>query len=116
MVSKIHLDDMVSFFGWHRENSFLATALDNFDINIIDTATQTVVRKFTGHRGPVTDMTFSPDSRWLVTSAMDSTIRTWDIPTSSMVDILKVRIIKFVVILNIFVNLFVFRLRDLVFH
>lgn len=25
--------------------------------------------------------TFSPDGRWLVTTAMDCTIRTWDLPS-----------------------------------
>lgn len=86
----MELDDTVSFFTWHSESSFLAIALDNYDISLVDTDTRTVVRKFSGHRGPLTDLTFTPDSRWLVTSAMDSTIRTWDIPSSSLIDILKV--------------------------
>lgn len=90
LLSKLELEDTVSLFSWHTESSFLAVALDNFDICLVDIDTRTIVRKFTGHRGPITDLTFSPDSRWLVTSAMDSTIRTWDIPSSSMVDILKV--------------------------
>lgn len=89
-MSKLELDDTVSFFTWHSESSFLAIALDNYDISLVDTDTRTVVRKFSGHRGPLTDLTFTPDSRWLVTSAMDSTIRTWDIPSSSLIDILKV--------------------------
>ena len=29
---------------------------------------------------------FSPDSRWLVTAAMDCTIRTWDLPSARCVD------------------------------
>lgn len=86
----MELDDSISFFSWHIESSFLAIALDNYDISIIDVDTRNIVRKFSGHRGPLTDLTFSPDSRWIVSSAMDSTIRTWDIPSSSMVDILKV--------------------------
>lgn len=93
LLSKLELEDSVSFFSGHAESSFLAIALDNYDISIIDVDTRTVVRKFSGHRGPLTDLTFSPDSRWLVTSAMDSTIRTWDIPSSSMIDILKVSFI-----------------------
>lgn len=89
-MSKLELEDTVSLFSWHTESSFLAVALDNYNINLVDIDTRTVIRKFTGHRGPLTDLTFSPDSRWLVSSAMDSTIRTWDIPSSSMIDILKV--------------------------
>uniref|UniRef100_A0A2S2PSE4 WD repeat-containing protein 36 n=1 Tax=Schizaphis graminum TaxID=13262 RepID=A0A2S2PSE4_SCHGA len=90
LLSKLDLEDTVSLFSWHTESSFLAVALDNYDICLVDIDTRTIVRKFTGHRGPLTDLTFSPDSRWLVSSAMDSTIRTWDIPSSSMIDILKV--------------------------
>ena len=29
---------------------------------------------------------FSPDSRWLITTAMDSIIRTYDIPTGRLID------------------------------
>lgn len=29
---------------------------------------------------------FSPDSRWLITSSMDCTIKSWDIPSSYMID------------------------------
>lgn len=90
LLSKLELEDSVSLFTWHTESSFLAIALDNYDICLVDIDTRTIVRKFTGHHGPVTDLAFSPDSRWLITSAMDSTIRTWDIPSSSLIDILKV--------------------------
>ncbi|CAH1986291.1 unnamed protein product [Acanthoscelides obtectus] len=48
--------------------------------------TRTVVRKFLGHTAQLTDASFSPDSRWLVTSAMDCTIRLWDVPTGHLVD------------------------------
>lgn len=32
------------------------------------------------------DVAFSPDSRWLVAASLDSTIRTFDIPSGRMVD------------------------------
>lgn len=116
------MGDSVSFFSWHAESSFLAIALDNYEICLVDIDTRTIVRKFSGHRGPITDLTFSPDSRWLVTSAMDSTIRTWDIPSSSMIDILKVRhlilllFILYFYICNKNMILICFRLIHLVFH
>eukprot|EP00066_Takifugu_rubripes_P003221 XP_003965647.1 PREDICTED: WD repeat-containing protein 36 [Takifugu rubripes] len=70
----------------HRESGMLALALDDFTLLVVDTETRRVVRKFTGHHGNVNDMTFSPDGRWVVTVAMDCTIRTWDLPSGSLVD------------------------------
>lgn len=82
----LKLDDSIQFFRTHQESSMLAVALEDFSVNIIDTDTKTVVRKFAGHTSKLTDATFSPDSRWLVTSSMDCSIRTWDVPASQLVD------------------------------
>ncbi|XP_029108979.1 WD repeat-containing protein 36 [Scleropages formosus] len=70
----------------HRDSGMLAIALDDFTLNIMDLETRRIVRKFSGHRGQINDMTFSPDGRWLITAAMDCTIRTWDLPSGSLVD------------------------------
>lgn len=87
----MNLEDAVSFFVWpDSDTSFLAVALDNYMVCLIDSDQRKIVRKFSAHRGPITDISFSPDSRWLVTAAMDSTIRTWDIPSMCTIDILKV--------------------------
>lgn len=34
--------------------------------------------------------TFSPDGRWIVSTSLDTTIRTWDLPTGHLVDIFRV--------------------------
>ncbi|XP_075993442.1 WD repeat-containing protein 36 [Genypterus blacodes] len=70
----------------HRESGMLALTLDDFTLLVVDIETRRVVRKFAGHHGNINDMTFSPDGRWLVTVAMDCTIRTWDLPSGSLVD------------------------------
>ncbi|XP_041666013.1 WD repeat-containing protein 36 [Cheilinus undulatus] len=70
----------------HRDSGMLALALDDFSLLVVDIETRRVVRKFSGHHGNINDMTFSPDGRWLVTVAMDCTIRTWDLPSGSLVD------------------------------
>eukprot|EP00948_MAST-09A_sp_MAST-9A-sp1_P003668 g3668.t1 len=44
------------------------------------------VRKFNGHQNRLTAIEFSPDSRWIVTSSMDHTLRVWDIPTARCVE------------------------------
>ena len=43
-----------------------------------------------GHEGRVTDLTFNPAGKWLITSSMDSTVRTWDLLTGSLIDKLTV--------------------------
>nr|XP_046230116.1 WD repeat-containing protein 36 [Scatophagus argus] len=70
----------------HRASGMLALALDDFTLLVVDIETRRVVRKFAGHKGSINDMTFSPDGRWLVTVAMDCTIRTWDLPSGCLVD------------------------------
>uniref|UniRef100_A0A6Q2ZKN2 Uncharacterized protein n=1 Tax=Esox lucius TaxID=8010 RepID=A0A6Q2ZKN2_ESOLU len=70
----------------HRDSGMLAIALDDFTLNVLDTETRRIVRRFSGHRGQVNDMTFSPDGRWLITASMDCTIRTWDLPSGCLVD------------------------------
>ncbi|XP_004530020.1 WD repeat-containing protein 36 [Ceratitis capitata] len=80
----------ISLLRLHRESAMLAVALVNFSIHIVDVDTRVVVRKFEGHIAKITDMTFSPDSRWLLTASMDSTIKVWDIPSSYMIDHFKV--------------------------
>ncbi|XP_003426057.1 WD repeat-containing protein 36 [Nasonia vitripennis] len=86
----IDVKESVEWLRAHRENSLLATALQDFTIVLIDVDMQRIVRRFEGHTGRLNDATFSPDSRWLVTASMDRTIRVWDIPSSQLIDIFQV--------------------------
>ncbi|KAL0965784.1 hypothetical protein UPYG_G00285670 [Umbra pygmaea] len=70
----------------HRDSGMLAIGLDDFTLNVLDTETKRIVRRFSGHRGQLNDLAFSPDGRWLITAAMDCTIRTWDLPSGCLVD------------------------------
>lgn len=88
-IGTIKMPDSVLMFRGHRESSMLCVALEDFSIFVIDYDTRNIVRKFLGHSAPITDACFSPDSRWLITSSMDCTIRTWDIPSSYLIDQFK---------------------------
>ncbi|KAI0934749.1 hypothetical protein AcV5_006491 [Taiwanofungus camphoratus] len=70
----------------HRDSGLLAVICDDLLVRIIDIETRRVVRELGGFRGRVLDLTFSPDSRWLVTTSLDSIIRTYDIPTGRLID------------------------------
>ncbi|KAL0274929.1 UNVERIFIED_CONTAM: hypothetical protein PYX00_002946 [Menopon gallinae] len=89
-LCKIKLEAGVSFFNYHSESALLAVALDNFTIVLIDNEGRNVVRTFTGHSGKLNDITFSPDSKWLVSAGMDCMILTWDLPSGCLVDQFKV--------------------------
>ncbi|KAG6897135.1 hypothetical protein C0992_003915 [Termitomyces sp. T32_za158] len=70
----------------HRDNGLLAVVCDDMVVRIIDIETRRIVRELSGFRGRILDITFSPDSRWLVTTSLDSIIRTFDIPTGRLID------------------------------
>ncbi|KAG8987295.1 hypothetical protein FRB90_003486 [Tulasnella sp. 427] len=100
------LDGTVNFFDFHttelqavmlipssvtsiilqRESGLLAVICDDVVVRLIDVETQRVVREMTGFNGRILDIAFSPDSRWLITTSLDSTIRTYDIPTGRLID------------------------------
>ncbi|XP_070507547.1 WD repeat-containing protein 36 [Chironomus tepperi] len=86
---EMKLQDSILFIRGHRESSMLCVVLEDFTVLIIDYDTKTIVRKFVGHSAPITDACFSPDSRWLITSSMDCTVKVWDIPSSYLIDHFK---------------------------
>jgi len=70
----------------HRDSSLLAVSLDDFEIQIVDIDMRRIVRIFRGHTNRITDMAFSPDSRWLITASMDASVRTWNLPAARLID------------------------------
>ncbi|PVV00597.1 hypothetical protein BB560_005016 [Smittium megazygosporum] len=85
----IHLDCTPTGILLHRNSDLLAVICDDFKIRVFDAENGTMVRIFSGHRNRITDIAFSPDGRWLVSSSLDSTIRTWDLPSGNLVDIFR---------------------------
>ncbi|KAJ3736079.1 Utp21 specific WD40 associated putative domain-containing protein [Lentinula guzmanii] len=103
------LDGTINFFDFHttslehtvtlpsaavsmtlqRDSGLLAIVCDDMVVRLVDIETRSVVREFGGFRGRVLDITFSPDSRWLITTSLDSIIRTFDIPTGRLIDAFK---------------------------
>ncbi|KAL7728122.1 hypothetical protein ACLKA6_002260 [Drosophila palustris] len=86
----MRLADGVALMRHHRESSMVAIGLETFKVYVVDMNTRVIVRKFIGHTAKLNDLAFSPDSRWLITAAMDSTIKVWDIPSSYMIDHFRV--------------------------
>ena len=74
----------------NRDSGLFAIALDEWDILIADIDTKNVVRKLHGHENQITDLAFTADSQRLMSASMDCSIRTWDLPTGTLVDHFKV--------------------------
>ena len=88
-VSYTHLD-VYKRQVYHRSSDLFALALDDLSIVVVDSVTQKVVRQLWGHSNRISSFDFSPDGRWIVSSSLDSTIRTWDLPTGGCIDGMKV--------------------------
>ncbi|KAJ9678695.1 hypothetical protein PVL29_020779 [Vitis rotundifolia] len=56
---------------YHHSNGLLATTTDDLVIRLFDAVALRMVRKFEGHIYHVTDLCFSKDGEWLLTSSMD---------------------------------------------
>jgi len=71
----------------HRESALLAISLEDRSLEIVDIITRKLVRKFFDiHNDLVTDMAFSSDARWIVTSSLDKTVKVWHVPTGNLID------------------------------
>ncbi|XP_010681761.2 U3 small nucleolar RNA-associated protein 21 homolog [Beta vulgaris subsp. vulgaris] len=75
---------------YHRPNGLLATVADDLVIRIYDVVALRMVRKFEGHKDRVTDMCFSEDGKWLLSSSMDGTLRIWDVILARQIDAIQV--------------------------
>lgn len=75
---------------YHRSNGLLATIADDLVIRLFDVIALRLVRKFEGHTDRITDVCFSEDGKWLLTSSMDGTLRIWDVILARQIDAIKV--------------------------
>ncbi|TIC19510.1 WD40 repeat-like protein [Wallemia mellicola] len=73
-----------------RDNGIMAAICSDNVIRLVDIESRRLVREFKGFTEKISDITFSPDSKWLVASSFDCIIRTYDIPTGSLVDAFRV--------------------------
>lgn len=76
----IDLGSKISILSFHPTTYLVAIACDDGIIRLCDVEARTIVRRFKGHTDRITDLQFSQDCRWLLSSSMDSTLRIWDVP------------------------------------
>lgn len=86
LIGEVACQAPITFSKLHRESSLLAVAFDDFSINIYDIDTRCLVRQLMTHVNIITDLSWSSDARWVVSSSMDGTIKTTDVPSSRLID------------------------------
>lgn len=82
----MELDSSITAIDLQRDSGLLSVVCDDLVVRIVDIETRRVVRELRGFRGRILDTAFTPDSRWLIATSLDATVRTYDIPTGQLVD------------------------------
>ncbi|KAJ0968681.1 hypothetical protein J5N97_021558 [Dioscorea zingiberensis] len=77
-------------FVFHRTNGLLAAVADDMVIRLFDVVALRMVRKFEGHLDRITDLCFSEDGKWLLSSSMDGSLRIWDVILARQIDAIRV--------------------------
>ncbi|KAH0531999.1 hypothetical protein TsFJ059_000749 [Trichoderma semiorbis] len=74
---------------YHPANNLLAFSCDDLSIRVVDLETKKTIREFWGPKDVINDFCFSNDGRWIIAASRDSVIRIWDLPTSHLIDAIR---------------------------
>lgn len=68
----------------------LATVANDLTIRLFDVVACRLVRNFGGHTDRITDLCFSEDGKWLLSSSMDGSLRIWDVMLARQIGLIEV--------------------------
>ncbi|KEY74201.1 hypothetical protein S7711_00358 [Stachybotrys chartarum IBT 7711] len=74
---------------YHASSGLVAFSCDDMSIRVVDMETKKTIREFWGPEDTINDFCFSSDGRWVVAASQDSAIRIWDLPTSHLIDAIR---------------------------
>ncbi|RYP21799.1 hypothetical protein DL765_002024 [Monosporascus sp. GIB2] len=91
LVAEINWAPMTAITGcrYHAANDLMAFSCDDNSIRVVDIETKQTIREFWGCQREINDFCFSNDGRWIVTASQDSIVRVWDLPTSHLIDAIR---------------------------
>jgi len=91
LLHEINWAPMTAITGcrYHSASDLIAFSCDDGSIRVVDIETRRTIREFWGCQGKINDFTFSNDGRWIVAASQDSIIRVWDLPTSHLIDAIR---------------------------
>lgn len=88
LIGSLKLTAPVNKLCIHQENQFVAIALDNFAVIVMDLETKKIVRTFSEPGNRITDLLFDNSCTKLFASCMDSLIYIWDMLSARLVNVL----------------------------
>lgn len=88
LLHTISLPYPITGLAHQRESALCAVSTQSprNTVFMVDPATHNVVRQFNADEQVIRDMALSYDGRWLITGDAKGVVRTWDIPTGTLVD------------------------------
>lgn len=91
LLHEVNWAPMTAITGcrYHSASDLVAFSCDDGSIRVVDIETKQTIREFWGCQGKINDYTFSNDGRWIVAASQDSLIRVWDLPTSHLIDAIR---------------------------
>ncbi|RYP73485.1 hypothetical protein DL769_004199 [Monosporascus sp. CRB-8-3] len=91
LVAEINWAPMTAITGcrYHAANDLMAFSCDDNSIRVVDIETKQTIREFWGCQRKINDFCFSNDGRWIVAASQDSIVRVWDLPTSHLIDAIR---------------------------
>ncbi|KAI0014456.1 WD domain-containing protein [Xylariaceae sp. FL0662B] len=91
LLDEINWAPMTAITGcrYHAANDLIAFSCDDNSTRVVDIETKQTIREFWGCQGKINDFTFSTDGRWIVAASQDAIIRVWDLPTSHLIDAIR---------------------------
>ncbi|KAH9259531.1 hypothetical protein BASA81_001952 [Batrachochytrium salamandrivorans] len=86
-VTKLELPCSATMMQMNKEGGLLAVVLEQHSVWVVDCATCLPVRKFKRiHQSKIKSVCFSANSKWLLTSSMDSTMKVFDLSSSHCIE------------------------------
>ena len=74
---------------YQASNNLIAFSCDDLSVRVVDMETQRTIREFWGPQDAINDFCFSSDGRWVIAASQDGVIRVWDLPTSHLIDAIR---------------------------
>jgi len=68
-----------------RDSTLVALAADDLSVRVMDAVALRLVRRLEGHTNTLTDVAWGADARWVLSSALDCTLRVVDVPSGALI-------------------------------